>query len=119
MIIKKSRNDGRIKRHKKIRLKIFGTENRPRLSVFRSNSNIFAQIINDEKQHTLVSASTLDKSFSGNGGNKLAAQKVGKMIAERAIAMNISKVVFDRSGYIFHGRIKELADSARENGLKF
>lgn len=119
MIIKKSKNSSRRKRHKRIRQKIFGTAAKPRLCVFRSNKNIFAQIINDEKQHTLVSASTLGKSFSENGGDKSAAKEVGKMIAERALSANITEVVFDRGGYIFHGRIKELADSAKENGLKF
>jgi large subunit ribosomal protein L18 len=119
MFIKKSKNDFRGKRHKRIRNKIFGTPEKPRLNVFRSNLNIYAQIIDDEKRITLISASTLDKNFEGNGGNKEAARKIGEMIAKRALEKDISEVVFDRGGYIFHGRVKELAEGARAGGLKF
>ena len=92
---------------------------RPRLSVYRSLKYIYAQIIDDVKGVTLAAASTLDKDFSGNGGNKDAARKVGEMIAKRAAEKGIEEVVFDRGGYIYHGRVKELADGAREGGLKF
>ena len=109
----------RIKRHNRVRGKISGTAERPRLCVFRRKANIYAQIIDDVAGVTLVSASTLDKELSGNGGNKEAARKVGKLIAERAAQKNITEVVFDRGGYIFHGRVKELAEGAREGGLKF
>ena len=119
MIKKISRNKARLKRHKRVRSKISGTADCPRLNVFRSNSNIYVQIIDDEKAVTLVSASTLDKDFSGSGGNKDAAHKIGQMIAKRALEKNIKEVVFDRGGYIFHGRVKELAEGAREAGLKF
>ena len=100
-------------------LKISGTAERPRLNVFRSLSNIYAQIIDDTKGVTLASASTVEKDFEGAGGNKDAARKVGKLIAERAAAKGITEVVFDRGGYIYHGRIQELAEGAREGGLKF
>ena len=109
----------RIKRHKRVRAKVSGTPERPRLNVFRSEKNIYAQIIDDVKGVTLVAASSLDKEFNGNGGNKEAARKVGEMIAKRAAEKGISQVVFDRGGYIFHGRVKELAEGAREGGLKF
>lgn len=98
---------------------MFGTASRPRLDVYRSLSNIYAQIIDDEKGVTLVSASSLDKDFEGYGGNVEAAAKVGAMVAKRALEKGIDSVVFDRGGYIYHGRIKQLADAARENGLKF
>ena len=117
-----SRNDSnlvRLKRHKKIRARISGTPERPRLAVYRSNANISAQIIDDVNKITLVSASTLEKAFEGNGGNKEAARQVGKTIAERAAAKGITEVVFDRGGYLYHGRVSELADGAREGGLKF
>ena len=109
----------RLKRHKRVRGKISGTAECPRLNVFRSTKNIYAQIIDDVKGVTLVAASSLDKEFNGNGGNKEAARKVGEMIAKRAAEKGISQVVFDRGGYIFHGRVKELAEGAREGGLKF
>ena len=109
----------RIKRHKRVRSKISGTPERPRLSVYRSENNIYAQIIDDTTGHTLCAASTLDKSFTGNGGNKEAAREVGKMIAQKAAEKGITNVVFDRGGYIFHGRVKELAEGAREGGLNF
>lgn len=118
MINKKSRNDLRIKRHKRIRNKISGTSDVPRLCVFRSNSQIFAQIINDEEGKTLVSASSLELK-ARKGGNAEAAKEVGKLIAEKASKAKIKTVVFDRSGYNYHGRVKALAESARENGLEF
>ena len=113
------KNAQRMKRHVRVRAKISGTTERPRLSVYRSNANIYAQIIDDVKGITLVSASTLDKEFEGAAGNKEAARKVGKMVAERAKAKGIDTVVFDRSGYIYHGRVAELAEGAREGGLEF
>ena len=108
----------RIKRHARVRGKISGTAERPRLSVFRSEKNIYAQIIDDVAGNTLVAASSVEKDF-GPGSNKEAARKVGKLIAERAIAKGIEEVVFDRGGYIYHGRVQELAEGAREGGLKF
>lgn len=119
MIKKESRNSMRLIRHKRIREKISGTKDIPRLSVFRSNKEIYAQIIDDEKQTTLVSASSKDKSLKlKNGGNKEAAAAVGKLLAEKAKKAKITKVVFDRGGYLYHGRVAALADSARENGLE-
>ena len=109
----------RIKRHQRVRGKISGTAERPRLSVFRSEKNIYAQIIDDAAGCTLVSASSVEKGFEGNGGNVEAAKKVGAMIAERALKKGIEEVVFDRGGYIYHGRVQALADGAREGGLKF
>ena len=119
MVSRKDSNQVRLKRHKKIRARISGTAARPRLAVYRSNANISAQIIDDVNKITLVSASTLEKDFEGNGGNKEAARQVGKTIAERAAAKGITEVVFDRGGYLYHGRVSELADGAREGGLKF
>ena len=112
-------NKQRLKRHVRVRAKISGTASRPRLCVYRSNANISAQIIDDERGVTLVSASTLEASFEGIGSNKEAAKKVGMTIAQRAIEKGISEVVFDRGGYIYHGRVSELAAGAREGGLKF
>ena len=112
-------NKQRLKRHVRVRAKISGTVARPRLCVYRSNANISAQIIDDERGVTLVSASTLEASFEGIGSNKEAAKKVGITLAQRAIEKGISEVVFDRGGYIFHGRVSELAAGAREGGLKF
>ena len=112
-------NKQRLKRHVRVRAKISGTAARPRLCVYRSNANISAQIIDDERGVTLVSASTLEASFEGIGSNKEAAKKVGIAIAERALAKGISEVVFDRGGYIYHGRVSELAAGAREGGLQF
>ena len=109
----------RIKRHKRVRAKISGTAERPRLSVFRSESNIYAQIIDDVAGNTLVAASSVEKAFEGNGGNIEAAKKVGAMIAERALQKGIEEVVFDRGGYVYHGRVAALAEGAREGGLKF
>ena len=112
-------NKQRLKRHIRVRAKISGTAARPRLCVYRSNANLSAQIIDDERGVTLVSASTLEASFEGIGSNKEAAKKVGMTIAQRAIEKGISEVVFDRGGYIYHGRVSELAEGAREGGLKF
>ena len=120
MIKKIDRNKAREARHDRVRNKITGTSNVPRLNVFRSNSNIFAQIIDDEASKTLVSASSIDKELKlENGGNLEAAEKVGELLAKRAKKAKISKVVFDRGGYLYHGRVKALADAARENGLEF
>ena len=119
MVNKADTNKARLNRHKRVRGKISGTAECPRLNVFRSTKNIYTQIIDDVKGVTLVAASSLDKEFNGNGGNKEAARKVGEMIAKRAAEKGISQVVFDRGGYIFHGRVKELAEGAREGGLKF
>ncbi len=120
MIKKVVRNDARIARHDRIREKISGTKEVPRLNVFRSNSNIFAQIIDDEAGVTLVSASSLEKELKiANGGNVEAAAKVGELLAKKAKKAKISKVVFDRGGYLYHGRVKALAEAARENGLEF
>ena len=120
MIKKVSRNDVRKARHERVRAKISGTSEAPRLNVFRSNSNIFAQIIDDEKRITLVSASSIDKELKlENGSNVEAAKKVGELLAKRAKKAKITKVTFDRGGYLYHGRVKALADAARENGLEF
>ncbi len=109
----------RIKRHNRVRGKISGTAERPRLSVFRSEKNIYAQIIDDVAGNTLVSASSVEKGFEGSGSNKEGARKVGQLVAERALQKGIEEVVFDRGGYIYHGRVMELAEGAREGGLKF
>ena len=119
MVNKADKNTARLKRHRRVRSKISGTAECPRLNVFRSSKNIYAQIIDDVNGVTLVAASTLDKAFTGNGGNKEAAREVGKMIAQRAAEKGITEVVFDRGGYIFHGRVAELAEGAREGGLNF
>ena len=120
MINKVSRNEVRIARHKRVRAKISGTNETPRLNVFRSNSNIFAQIIDDEKGITLVSASSIDKELKlENGSNIEAAKKVGELVAKRAKKAKITKVTFDRGGYLYHGRVEALAEAARENGLEF
>ena len=109
----------RMKRHNRVRGKISGTAERPRLCVFRSESNIYAQVIDDVAGNTLVAASTVEKGFDGKGGNCEAAKKIGAAIAERALQKGIEEVVFDRGGYIYHGRVKALAEGAREGGLKF
>ena len=109
----------RVKRHQRVRSKVSGTAERPRLSVFRSENHIYAQIIDDVAGSTLCSASTVEKGFEGIGGNCEAAAKIGKLIAERAVTKGIEEVVFDRGGNIYHGRVKALADGAREGGLKF
>lgn len=120
MIKKTSRNEMRIARHARVRTKVVGTETAPRLNVFRSNLNIFAQIIDDGKAVTLVSASSIDKELKlDNGGNVEAAAKVGELLAKRAKKAKIKSVTFDRGGYQYHGRVKALADAARENGLEF
>jgi len=109
----------RKKRHKRVRGKIAGTPERPRLNVFRSEKHIYAQVIDDVNGVTLCSASSVEKGFDGGGGNKDAAKKVGQMVAQRAKAKGLETIVFDRGGYIYHGRVKELAEAAREGGLKF
>lgn len=119
MIKKPDGNKARLKRHLRLRNKIAGTAERPRLNVFRSSKHIYAQLIDDVKGTTLCAASTMEKGFEGAGGNKDAAKKVGTMLAEKAKGAGITEVVFDRGGYIYHGRVKELAEGAREGGLKF
>ncbi|MDD4503283.1 MAG: 50S ribosomal protein L18 [Clostridiaceae bacterium] len=122
MISKDSKNSTRQKRHLRVRKKLAGTTERPRLNVYRSLNNIYAQLIDDTKGVTLVSASTLDKELKddpGHGGNKNAAKAVGALVAKKALEAGIKQVVFDRGGYIYHGRVKELADAAREAGLEF
>lgn len=119
MIKKLDSNKARVKRHYRIRNKISGTAERPRLNVFRSAKHIYAQLIDDVAGVTLAAASSMEKGFEGLGSNKEAARKVGKQLAENAAVKGISEVVFDRSGYIYHGRVKELAEGAREGGLKF
>ena len=119
MITRPNTNKQRLKRHKRVRAKISGTPETPRLNVFRSEANIYAQVIDDVNGVTLVSASSLDKAFEGNGSNCEAAKKVGLMVAERAKAAGITTVVFDRGGYVFHGRVAALAEGAREGGLEF
>ena len=119
MVSKVNKNAMRLKRHVRVRGKISGTPERPRLNVFRSNANIYAQLIDDVNGVTLVSANTLEKEFEGATGNCEAAKKGGSVLAERARAKGIEQVVFDRGGYIFHGRVAALAEGAREAGLKF
>ena len=119
MIKRPNTSAQRLKRHKRVRAKVFGTPARPRLNVFRSEKNSYAQVIDDVAGHTLVSASSLDKEIEGNGGNKTAARAVGKLVAERCKAKGIDQVVFDRGGYLYHGRVAELAEGAREGGLEF
>lgn len=120
MITKPDKNQVRKKRHARVRAKLSGTAERPRLNIYRSNKNIYAQLIDDVNGVTLASASTLDKELSlESTGNVEAAQKVGELIAKRAVEKGIKEVVFDRGGYLYHGRVKALADAARENGLQF
>ena len=122
MIKKADKNANRLQRHKRVRRKITGTTQRPRLCVFRSANNIYAQIIDDTNRVTVVSASSLDAEVKGavnHTGNKEAARKVGEMIAKKAVEKGITEVVFDRGGYLYHGRVQELAEAAREAGLKF
>lgn len=120
MITKPSRNDVRKRIHKRVRKTIIGTDERPRLNVYRSNKNIYAQLIDDEKNVTIVSANTNEKDFElESTANKEAATQVGKLIAERAIEKGYKTVVFDRGGYVYHGRVKALAEAAREAGLDF
>lgn len=119
MVKKFNSNAARLKRHKRVRAHISGTPERPRLDVFRSAKNIYAQIIDDVNGVTLAAAASNEKDFGMYGGNVEAAKKVGEMIAERAKAKGIEVVVFDRGGYIYHGRVQALAEAAREGGLKF
>lgn len=122
MFKKVNRNANRLARHSRVRRKVTGTSERPRLCVFRSSKNIYAQIIDDTKRVTLVSASSLDeavKSAVSYTGNKEAARKVGELVAKKAAEAGITEVIFDRGGYIYHGRVLELAEGAREAGLKF
>lgn len=119
MINKVSKLDARKIRHERIRSKITGTSSVPRLCVFRSNTNIYAQIIDDENGITLVSASSLDKELNLKNNNVLAASKVGESLAKKAKKAGIENVVFDRGGYMYHGRVKALAEACRDNGLKF
>ena len=119
MVKKPDKNTARLKRHARVRKKISGTAARPRLNVFRSTKHIYAQLIDDVAGVTLASASSMEKGFEGFGGNKEAAKKVGMAIARKAQEKGISEIVFDRSGYLSHGRVKELAEGAREGGLKF
>ena len=119
MVQRPNTNKARVQRHKRVRGKIVGTAECPRLNVFRSLQHIYAQLIDDVAGVTLVAASTVEKDFKDYGGNKDAAFKVGKLLAERAAAKDIKDVVFDRGGYIYHGRVESLAEGAREGGLKF
>lgn len=119
MVNKPDKNKARLKRHRRVRAKISGTASCPRLNVFRSSKHIYAQLIDDVKGVTLVAASSMDKDFEGFGGNKEAARKVGQLIGKKAVEQGIETVVFDRGGYLYHGRVQELADGARESGLKF
>ena len=119
MVSKPNSNAARLKRHLRVRSKISGTATCPRLDVFRSNSNIYAQLIDDVKGVTLAAASSTEKEFGTAKGNKEEARKVGQLIAKRAADKGITEVVFDRGGYVYHGRVKELAEGAREGGLKF
>ena len=119
MIKRPNTNAQRLKRHKRVRAKISGTPEMPRLNVFRSEANIYAQVIDDVNGVTLASASSLDKAIEGYGGNIAAATAVGKLVAERAKAKGIDTVVFDRGGYLYHGRVAALAEGAREGGLQF
>lgn len=116
------RERSRVRRHHRVRLRVYGTPDRPRMNVFRSNAHLYAQVIDDTTGKTLVSASTLDKEIKGklkSGANLAAAVAVGQLVAERALQANLKSVVFDRGGYRFHGRIKALAEASREKGLKF
>ncbi|MDQ2087597.1 50S ribosomal protein L18 [Herbivorax sp. ANBcel31] len=122
MIKKHGKNVARARKHVRVRKKVKGTPERPRLNVYRSLTNIYAQIIDDTKGNTLVSASSLDSSIKGKykfSGNKEVAKEVGKLVAQKASKDGIKKVVFDRGGYLYHGRVKELAEGAREGGLEF
>ncbi|MEG0978993.1 MAG: 50S ribosomal protein L18 [Oscillospiraceae bacterium] len=119
MVNKPDSNKARQKRHTRVRSKISGTAECPRLNVFRSLNHIYAQLIDDVSGKTLVSASSVEKDFKDYGGNKAAAREVGKLLAKRAAKNKITEVVFDRGGYVYHGRVQELAEGAREGGLKF
>src|SRR5579872_1280566 len=119
MIRKQEKNEVRNRIHKRIRRKLAGTTERPRLAIFRSVAHIYAQVIDDTEGKTLVSASSVDKGGKTKGGNVMAAKAIGKLVAERAKEKGIKQVVFDRGGYQYHGRVKALADAAREAGLEF
>jgi len=119
MFKKVDRKLTRVRRHLRVRKKVFGTPERPRLSVYRSEKNIYAQIIDDINAITVVAASSVEKDFSAKGGNKEGAKLVGELVAKKAIDKGIKEVVFDRGGYIYHGRVQQLAEAAREAGLKF
>lgn len=119
MVSRKDSNEQRLRRHRRVRADIFGTPERPRLCVYRSLSNIYCQVIDDVNKVTLCSASTVEKDFAQYGGNCEAAKKVGEAIAKRAAEKGVENVVFDRGGYVYHGRVQALADGAREGGLKF
>lgn len=120
MISKIDKNKVRKKRHSRVRRKVLGTAERPRLNIYRSNKHIYAQLVDDVNGVTIASASTVDKAFDlDNGSNIEAAQKVGELVAQRASEKGYQSVVFDRGGYLYHGRIQALADAARENGLQF
>ncbi len=119
MITKTDRKAERVRRHKRVRTKLSGTAERPRLCVYRSNNNIYVQVIDDTKGKTLAQASTLDKEVKEKHSNVKAAKEVGTLIAKRALEKNIKTVVYDRGGYIYHGVVKELAEAAREAGLEF
>ena len=119
MVKKTDRKMERTRRHIRVRRKISGTAERPRLCIYRSNSNLYVQVIDDVKGNTLVSASTLDKDVKTKYSNKVAAKELGALIAKKALDKKIDTVVFDRGGYIYHGVVKELAEAAREGGLKF
>ena len=119
MVTRKDCNKKRLQRHKRVRENVIGTPERPRLCVYRSENKIYVQIIDDTVGNTLVSASSTEKEFGASGGNKDAAKKVGELVAKRALEKNITEVVFDRGGYLYHGRVASLADGAREAGLKF
>ncbi len=119
MIKRSNTNAQRLHRHKRVRAKVSGTPERPRLNVFRSETNIYAQVIDDTTGRTLASASSLEKGFSCDGTKTDAARKVGQTVAERAKAKGIETVVFDRGGYLYHGRVQALAEGAREGGLQF
>jgi large subunit ribosomal protein L18 len=119
VITKQDKNQVRKKRHGRVRAKISGTAERPRLNVYRSNKHIYAQLIDDAAGVTIASATTMEKGFEGSTGSTEAAVKIGETIAKRAVEKNVTKVVFDRGGYLYHGRVKALADAARENGLEF
>jgi large subunit ribosomal protein L18 len=113
------RNEIRLRIHKRIRSRVAGSPERPRLAVFRSINHIYAQVIDDQQGHTLVAAASTEKDLRGKGGNVEGAKLIGKAVAERAKEKGIKKVVFDRGGYLYHGRVKALADAAREAGLEF
>jgi large subunit ribosomal protein L18 len=116
---KAGRNEIRLRIHKRIRARVAGTQERPRLAVFRSINHIYAQVIDDQQGHTIAAAASTEKDLKGKGGNVEGAKLIGKAVAQRAKDKGITKVVFDRGGYLYHGRVKALADAAREAGLEF